>query len=1034
MRRMRLIGLGFSLGALLAQLCGCSDKDTPLGVLSDGAPPVEAATDVLGDAGEDAISEDAGVDGSFPLPDVPSQQIPNLGRQITPLAPQGARFEPLTPGFADDPDWMAGQASSTVLSPDGKTLLVLTSGFNRVFDATGKVIPAKSTEYVFVYDVSSPRPLKKQVIQVQNAYSGIVFDPSGKAFYVPGNYLYLADGGVALDDMVHVYNLGTTGAWAEGPGLQLHHKGVGVGLNSSNVGAVPINAQVAVSSFPAGVALSSDGKTLVVANYYNDSITAFLGGLGAWSAGQELDLRPGKSGGEAGVAGGEYPFWVSVKGTGTGAVAYVSSIRDREIVVVSLAGAPAVASRIPVKGQPGKMTLNAAESRLFVVEDQSDTVDVVDTAKNKVVETIPIIAPPATFPAALAKFTGANPTSVTLSPDEKQLYVTNGNFNCVAVVDLLGSDSGDHTVGLIPSGWYPNSATFSRDGKTVYVVNAKSPTGANPGFCYSGGPSMHGDAAPSCLSQNQYNPQLIKAGFQSYPRPDAAQLAVLTRQVAVNNHFASTESAHDAAVMAAVHKGIKHVVFIVKENRTYDQVLGDLEVGNGDPDLTEFGEATTPNQHALARNFVTLDNMMASAEVSNNGWPWTTSARSPDVIERTTPVAYGQRGLSMDVETDRSVNVAIATLAGRIAADPIHPNDPDLMPGQAHVAAPDGPDGELNTGYLWDYALRAGLKVRNYGFFVDTTCYVEAKCLIPLVPTDPSSTKLVVAYPDSAALAPFTDPYFRGFDNAYPDYYRFKEWEREFDTKYAPAGGEDLPGLSLVRLMHDHTGNFAGAVVGGGIVALDGVNTPELQQADNDYAVGLLIQKIANSKYANDTLIFVIEDDAQDGGDHVDSHRTIAFVAGAYVKQKTLVSTQYSTIDFVRTIQEVLGLPPSNLNDALARPMADVFDTTPNAWTFTAVPAPILYAPNTTLPLPPKPASLVVPKPTHDVSYWGRATKGMDFSSEDRFDFASYNRVLWTGLKGDKPYPAKPSGKDLREHRKELLARSGLAPSKKSAR
>jgi YVTN family beta-propeller protein len=1013
------LGLGFSLTAVLPMLGGCSDKDTPLATLADSGATTDAVTDGL-------------ADGTVPLPEVSAQQIPNLGRQITPLAPPGARFEPLNPGFADDPDWLAGQAVTSVLSPDGKTLLVLTSGFNRVFGADGKLVPQKSTEYVFVYDVSTPRPLKKQVLQVQNAYSGIVFDPSGKAFYVPGNYNFLTEAGLGLDDMVHVYSLNASGAWAEGPGLPLHHKGVGVGMGERTDASVPVNAIVAVSSFPAGVAISSDGKSLVVANYYNDSITLFTGGLGAWSAGQELDLRPGKSGGESGVPGGEYPFWVAVKGSGASAVAYVSSIRDREIVLVSLNGVPAVTGRIPVKGQPGKMTLNAAQSLLYVVEDQSDTIDVIDTAKNAVIETIPIIAPAAALPAALAKLTGATPTSVTLSPDEKQLYVTNGNFNCVAVVDLPGTNTTDHTVGLIPTGWYPNSATFSRDGNTVYVVNAKSPTGANPGNCYVAGPSTHGDAAVTCLNQNQYNPQLVKAGFQSFTRPNAEQLALLTRQVAVNNHFASTETAHEAEVMAAVHKGIKHVIFIIKENRTYDQILGDLEVGNGDPDLSEFGEVLTPNQHNLARNFVTLDNFFDSAEVSYDGWPWTTSARAPDIIERQVPVVYASRGLSLDIETDRSVNTALPTLAERRAANPMHPNDPDLMPGQTHVSAPDGPDGERGTGYLWDYALRAGLKVRNYGFFVDTSCYVDASCLIPLA-TDPFSTKTVVAHPVSASLAPYTDPYFRGFDNAFPDYYRFKEWEREFDTKYQ-AGGEDLPALSLVRFMHDHTGNFAGASVGGGVVALDDVNTPELQQADNDYAVGLLIQKIASSKYANDTLIFVVEDDAQDGGDHVDSHRSIAFVAGAYVKQKAVVSTQYSTVDFVRTIQEVLGLPPSNLNDALARPMADVFNTTPAAWAFTAVPSPMLYPPNTKLPLPAKPTGLTVPKPTHDASYWARATKGMDFSSEDRFDFAAYNRILWTGLMGDKAYPAKRSGKDLRQNRKELLERYKRFLSQKPAR
>ena len=213
--------------------------------------------------------------------------------------------------------------------------------------------------------------------------------------------------------------------------------------------------------------------------------------------------------------------------------------------------------------------------------------------------------------------------------------------------------------------------------------------------------------------------------------------------------------------------------------------------------------------------------------------------------------------------------------------------------------------------------------------------------------------------------------------------------------------------------MNDHTGNFA--------TAIDGVNTPELQQADNDYAVGLLIEKIAGSKYANNTLIFIIEDDAQDGPDHVDSHRSPAFIAGAYVKQGALVSTQYNTIDFIRTIEMVLGLPPMNLNDALGRPMADVFNTTPGKWSFTAIPSPALY--NTKLPLPPRPASLIVPRLTHDAAYWAEATKGMDFTSADKMDFPAYNRILWTGLMSGQPYPAGPTGIDLSQNRAELLAR-----------
>ena len=342
-----------------------------------------------------------------------------------------------------------------------------------------------------------------------------------------------------------------------------------------------------------------------------------------------------------------------------------------------------------------------------------------------------------------------------------------------------------------------------------------------------------------------------------------------------------------------------------------------------------------------------------------------------------------------------------------------------MLAGQTDVAAPDGPNNEVNTGYLWDSALRAGLTVRNYGFFVDGTCYNEPSCAIPLA-HDPAATGTVVATPTNVSLTPYTDPYFRGFDNNFPDYYRYTEWEREFDANYAKGG---LPSLSLVRFMHDHTGNFG--------TAIDLVNTPETQQADNDYAVGLLVQKIANSIYANNTLIFVIEDDAQDGGDHVDSHRTIAFVAGAYVKQQAVVSTPYNTLDFLRTIEEVLGLPQMNLNDALARPMADIFNTTPSNWSFTATPSAYLY--NTSLPLPPKTAGLVVPKSTHNAKYWARVTKGMDFSDADRVDSAVYNRILWKGMMGNKPYPAEAAGSKLGHNQPESEESAPLSPQRKTA-
>jgi hypothetical protein len=211
--------------------------------------------------------------------------------------------------------------------------------------------------------------------------------------------------------------------------------------------------------------------------------------------------------------------------------------------------------------------------------------------------------------------------------------------------------------------------------------------------------------------------------------------------------------------------------------------------------------------------------------------------------------------------------------------------------------------------------------------------------------------------------------------------------------------------------MHDHTGGFA--------TAIDGVNTPDREEADNDYAVGLLVAKIANSIYRNNTLIFIVEDDAQDGGDHVDSHRSTLYVAGAYVRQQAVVSNAHNTIDLVRTMEEVLGLGPMNLNDALARPMSDVFNTYSTNWSFTATPAAVLYCTSLPLPSPAIPCN----DPTPNAHYWARVTKGMDFTDADRVDGAQFNRILWKGLMGNRPYPSRPTGKNLRLNREQLLAR-----------
>ena len=930
-------------------------------------------------------------------------QVLSTGQRITPLAPNGASFQALNPNLSDNPSYTVSDAVSSALSPDGRTLLVLTSGYNLWNYSSGanagSTNPTDSTEWVFVFDVSTGKAIQKQTIPVANTYNGIAWSPSGSEFFVAGGD----------SDNVHIY-APIAGTWTEETGSP-------VALGHRPTTAIGSSGGLGLETPPeaAGLAVSSDGTRLIVADYENDAISTLMKKKAGWTKTAELDLRPAKENpSDSGTPGGEYPFWVQMMNNNT---AYISSIRDRQIVVVKN---NKVVDRISVPGQPNKMVLNRAQTLLYVAQDNANSVAVIDTNTNQVIDEIQDATPPAVY-ANPQHYLGANPNSLALSPDEKTLYVTDGGLNAVAVIQL-GSPGGSTFLGLIPTGFYPNAVSVSADGTMLYIVNGKSATGPNAQYCDT---SQSNAMTAACNASNQYDLQITKAGFQMVPVPSSGELSTLTARVINNDHLGRQLTPDQQSTMAFLHNHIQHVIYIIKENRTYDQVLGDLEVGNGDPSIVQFPEANTPNFHAIARNFVDLDNFYDVSDVSGDGWPWSTSARSTDVIEKEIPVNYAGRGIDNDSEgTNRNLNVGIPTTTARDAADPLTGSDPDLLPGKANVAAPDSDDGEQGQGYLWNGALKAGLTVRDYGFFLDLARYNLTAAPSLNIAEDPNAyaDKLQVAYSTNTVLSQYTDPYFRGFDNSFPDYFRFTEWQREFNN-YVTGG--NLPSLSFVRLMHDHFGNFT--------TAIDGVNTPELEIADNDYAVASVVQAVAKSPYAANTLVFVIEDDAQNGGDHVDAHRSTAFIVGPYVKQGFVDSTRYNTVNFLATMEAILGIEPLNLNDANAAPMANVFDTKQATWKFTAVPS--QYLAQTQLPIPASAyaaATTAQLRPLHSAAWWAAQTRGMDFSVEDHLDSNKFNRIVWTGVMGNKPYPSLRSGADLRNNRAELLAKYHAAETQQA--
>jgi DNA-binding beta-propeller fold protein YncE len=917
-----------------------------------------------------------------------AEELPT-GMSITPLAARGSTLQPLNPGLPGLPDFTVDHPISTAVSPDGSTLLILTSGYNRNNDAKGKAIPAQTGEYIFVFDIQQAKPVQRQALRIPNAYVGLAWAPDGSHFYAGGG----------KDDNIHLFSR-EGGQWSETEKpIALGHK---TGLGRPDRFETKVTT---LDPMVAGVAVSPDGTRLLVANHQNDSVSLIDLETNKVA---ELDLRPGKiDPTQKGVAGGEYPFGIIFASNNK---AYVSSLRDREIIALSMKPRLAVTGRIKTHGQPGKLIVNRSGTLLFAAADNSDSVVIIDTAKDKIATEIKTTAPAGLF-ANRTGFKGSNPNSLALSPDEKTLYVTNGGTNSVAVIALDKDLDDSRVVGLIPTAWYPTSVSVSRNGAILYVVNGKSMPGPNPKACRKTFTTVPNDSP--CAAAGQYILQLEKGGFAAVPRPDAAELRELTQQVARNNHFvAPADDSQSRKLFAFLRQRIKHVIYIVKENRSYDQVLGDLEKGNGDPSLTLFPEAMTPNHHELARRFVTLDNFFDSGEVSGVGWNWSTAARTTDEVERTIPLNYAYRGMPYEVEgMNRNINVGMDSPHDRNTEKLVDAEN--QMPGHADVAAPDGPEDESGAGYLWDGALRSGLSVRNYGFFIDLSHYNHIPGDDPPIPLlrDPAASGTRVATATKANLQQVTDPYFRGFDQRFPDYWRYKEWEREFDDYVAH---NNLPGLELVRLAHDHLGLFDEAV--------DGVNTVETEIADNDYAVGLLAEKVAHSKYAKDTLIFVIEDDAQNGPDHVDAHRSLALISGPYVKQRAVISKRFNTVTLLRTMEEVLGIRPLGLNDALQPPMSEVFSTQQATWNYQArVPA-ILRS--TKLPLPAATAEdgCGAVESGHDAAYWAGETKGFDFTGEDKLDSESFNMVLWKGLKGkSQPYPSERDGRDLSKHREKIL-------------
>jgi len=907
------------------------------------------------------------------------------GQFVSPMAIPGAVSQLLNPQLPAKPAQVVSGAIKSQLSPDGNTLAVITAGYNTVYTGSNNATldAADSTQYIFIYDVSGANkvyPKLVQAIHQNNAFDGLAWS---------GNRTLYGTGGA--DDKVYVYSRSSnspTAQWGQTASIALNHsKGIGAGVKP-NAG---------------GLALSADGRTLVVANNYNDSISIIDTNSNTLTS--EYDLRPFNTSGKQGVAGGEYPWAVSLKADGT---AFISSVRDREVVVLNLSNpaAPQFITRIPVQGNAYDMSFSPDQSKLYVAVSNADQIAVIDTVGHRVEKTIDLAIDSGhgngwgsdQSRGNGGKYSGRDTVNVTVSRDGRTLYAVNNGDNSIALISHDGNGS-YRVEGFMPTAYAPKDITTSADGSRMYIINGKSVTGPNPLFT-SG-------------VQAQYQFGLERSELVSAPLPRRDELDRLTSQVDENNHYSAKESESDRKTMQFLRNHIRHVIYVVKENRTFDQILGDLGNGaNSDPTLTMYGKATTPNFHNIAENFVTIDNFMDPGDGSMDGWSWVQHAHVTPTEEVSQQENYAgvARGMAYESEgANRGLPVGLPTTAMRDAAtngavtsatSSLPGGTANALPGIADISVPDAPFGYQKAN-IYDAVLAAGGTVRNYGGMVNNVGSIGT-IANPLL--NPFAANNVQAHPVKPTLVNRTDQYYRGFDQAYPDTFRELEWNREFQ-QYVMNG--DLPSFELVRMGSDHTGSFAQNV--------GQMGSAEQQEADNDFAVGKLIETVANSPYARDTLIVVVEDDSQAGSDHVDSHRSTAYVVGPYVKKRAVVSTTYTQVDAIRTMEDVLGTQHIDLNTAYARPMADLFDTTGNgAWTYTAVASTILKGTNVGNVATGSAKSgndgnqfAQGPDihPLHGPTYWANATKAFDFSKEDRIPPEMFNRVLWKGVMGDRPYP-----------------------------
>lgn len=663
---------------------------------------------------------------------------------------------------------------------------------------------------------------------------------------------------------------------------------------------------------PTGIEVDDAGKRLYAVTKENNSLYIF-------------DLRTNKLVNKVNLGSEAYDCLLSPDKTKL----YISLWGADKLAIYDIK-AQKITSEILTENHPNEIIQNRTGKYLFVANASDNSVSVIDAKARKVIEVIST----ALYPTRLS---GSTTNGLALSEDEKTLYVANADNNCLAVFNVSNPGKSS-SKGFIPTGWYPTNVRVA--GKKIFVSNGKgftsmaNPDGPQP-FKKTDDSGVH--IGISAQKEVQYIGGLFKGTLSIIDQPTDTQLQSFSKQVYANTPYNKQTEVMSKGLannpVPNVQGGkspIKYVFYVIKENRTYDQVFGDIKEGNGDPNLCLFPEKVTPNHHALAREFVLLDNFYVDSEVSADGHNWSMAAYATDYTEKTWPTSYGSRGGTYDYEGSRQI---------------AYPRD----------------------GYIWDYAKRAGISYRSYGAFVTK---------------DGPTTKSLIGH---------TAEKYPSYNLDIKDIDRIAAFKLDFDSLLAINA---VAQFNTIRLGNDHTsGQRIGKL------------TPTAHVADNDLALGLLVEHISNSSIWKESAIFVLEDDAQNGPDHIDAHRSPAFVISPYIKRNSVNSSMFSTSGMLRTIELILGLPPMSQYDAAAVPFSDCFTTKPDFKPYRV-----------------RPANVDLEQRNVAWNKSAQRSQEWNFAKEDAAPDLDLNEVVWKSVKGEDsimPAPRRSAFVKLEQKKKD---------------